>query len=105
MLKSVIRMSIHSWLRDGFGGLLGVCGMAGFLAMNAIAETKPAPQITTVDMVMLSDLHLDPFHDPAKVPQLVRAPLRSGRRFCALRIRPLRRRTLRRFRRRARRSN
>ena len=75
MLKSVIRMSIHRWLRDGFGGLLGVCGVAGFLAMNAIAETKPAPQITTVDMVMLSDLHLDPFHDPAKVPQLVRAPV------------------------------
>jgi len=28
----------------------------------------------TFPAVMLSDLHFDPFHDPAKVPQLVKAP-------------------------------
>ena len=75
MLKSGTRMSIYSWLRVWFGGLLGVCGMAGLLTVNAVAETNPAQLVSTVDVVMLSDLHLDPFHDPAKVPQLVKAPV------------------------------
>jgi len=74
MLKSHIRMSVL-WFRDGFGGPLLVCGVTGLLAVNALAKTKPAPQESTVDVVMLSDLHLDPFHDPAKVPQLVKAPV------------------------------
>jgi sphingomyelin phosphodiesterase acid-like 3 len=39
-----------------------------------LAQSKVAPQPATVSAVMLSDLHLDPFHDPAKVPLLVKAP-------------------------------
>jgi sphingomyelin phosphodiesterase acid-like 3 len=31
----------------------------------------------TAQAVMLSDLHLDPFHDPAKVPLLVKAPVEA----------------------------
>jgi sphingomyelin phosphodiesterase acid-like 3 len=75
MLKPVVRLSIQSWLRVGFGGLLAACGMAGLLAVNAFAETKTVAQVAAVDVVMLSDLHLDPFHDPAKVTQLVKAPV------------------------------
>ena len=39
----------------------------------AAAQSKPTP--ATVPVVMLSDIHLDPFHDPAKVPQLIAAPV------------------------------
>ena len=34
-------------------------------------------QSATVPMVMLSDLHFDPFHDPAKVPLLVKSPVEA----------------------------
>ena len=74
MMKSCIRMSVL-WLLDEFGALLVVCGIAGMLAANTLAETKPAQRLSTVEVVMLSDLHLDPFRDPAKVPQLVKAPV------------------------------
>ncbi|MGA2848152.1 MAG: metallophosphoesterase [Terracidiphilus sp.] len=65
------------WLRNGLGWPLVVLGISGMLAVNAFAETKPAPPIAAVDVVMLSDLHLDPFHDPAKVQQLVNAPVEA----------------------------
>jgi len=38
--------------------------------MPCMAYAQPA----VFPAVMLSDLHFDPFHDPAKVPQLVKAP-------------------------------
>lgn len=75
MVKSGIRVSGIDWFRDSIGGLLVVCGTAGLLSVNAFAGEKPQAQVTAVDVVMLSDLHLDPFHDPAKVPQLVKAPV------------------------------
>ena len=40
--------------------------LATFLTITAAAQTVP--------VVMLSDIHLDPFHDPAKVAQLLTAP-------------------------------
>jgi sphingomyelin phosphodiesterase acid-like 3 len=47
----------------------------GFLTGHADAQTSASPQIAPISVVMLSDLHLDPFHDPAKVAQLVSAPV------------------------------
>jgi sphingomyelin phosphodiesterase acid-like 3 len=48
---------------------MGLCAaLTALLAPRAVAETGTFPA------VMLSDLHFDPFHDPAKVPQLVKAP-------------------------------
>jgi sphingomyelin phosphodiesterase acid-like 3 len=41
---------------------------AGWMPRMAYAQPGTFPA------VMLSDLHFDPFHDPAKVPQLVKAP-------------------------------
>jgi sphingomyelin phosphodiesterase acid-like 3 len=38
------------------------------------ARTRHAPP-GTVDVLMLSDLHFDPFHDPAKIGALRRAPI------------------------------
>jgi sphingomyelin phosphodiesterase acid-like 3 len=51
--------------------------MAGFLCANAFSQTNSVQQSAVVPVVMLSDLHLDPFHDPAKVPQLVNAPVEA----------------------------
>jgi len=75
MVKSALRMSVGGWFRVAFGSLLAACVMAGVLGVNAFAGAKPAPHETAIDVVMLSDLHLDPFRDPAKVPQLVKAPV------------------------------
>jgi sphingomyelin phosphodiesterase acid-like 3 len=49
--------------------------LAGAFHSPALAQTKAESQPATVPAVMLSDLHLDPFHDPAKVPLLVKAPV------------------------------
>lgn len=48
-------------------------------------QSKPqAPMLTTVSVVMLSDLHFDPFHDPAKVPLLARTPISHWRSILAM---------------------
>ena len=45
----------------------------GVLLTAVAAVAAPAPH--TVPALMLSDIHLDPFHDPAKLQQLVDAPV------------------------------
>ena len=75
MLKSGVRMSIHGWLCVVFSGMFVVYGIAGLAGAKAYAQTNSVQKSATVAVVMLSDLHLDPFHDPAKVPQLVKAPV------------------------------
>jgi len=75
MFRCVDRMSVNGRLRFALHSLLASCGMAGLLGMHAFAETKPVAQVASVNVIMLSDLHLDPFHDPAKVPELVKAPV------------------------------
>jgi sphingomyelin phosphodiesterase acid-like 3 len=77
MLKSGVQMSIRGLLRVACGGLLAASGMAGLLGASAFAQANAVQQPTTVGVVMLSDLHLDPFHDPAKMPQLVNAPVEA----------------------------
>ena len=42
--------------------------------LAAQPKTRPAAAPATVPAVLLSDIHLDPFSDPAKVPQLIAAP-------------------------------
>lgn len=44
------------------------------LAAQYPAPPKPAPAPSTIPALFLSDIHLDPFHDPAKVAQLNAAP-------------------------------
>jgi sphingomyelin phosphodiesterase acid-like 3 len=68
-------MSVHGRLRGGAGFAFVSLLLAGLLHSPALAQAKAAPQPATVPAVMLSDLHLDPFHDPAKVPLLVKAPV------------------------------
>jgi len=68
-------MSVHGRLRGGAGFAFVLLLPAGLFHSPAMAQTKGAPQPATVPAVMLSDLHLDPFHDPAKVPLLVKAPV------------------------------
>ena len=46
---------------------------AGLGAGRAVAQT--APRAATVPVALLSDLHFDPFHDPAKTAQLLTAPV------------------------------
>jgi len=54
--------------------LLMMAGVSvGLGAGRAVAQT--APRAATVPAVLLSDLHFDPFHDPAKTAQLLKAPL------------------------------
>jgi sphingomyelin phosphodiesterase acid-like 3 len=70
-------MSFYHGLRGGLGCVLILSGLSGLFSLPALAQAIAAPQPATVPAVMLSDLHLDPFHDPAKVPLLVKAPLRQ----------------------------
>ena len=58
-------------MRGICGGILLLCGVAGWVGAAAQAVAQPA----TVAAVMLSDLHFDPFHDPAKTKLLVAAPI------------------------------
>ena len=53
------------------GGLVAVILMAG--AGRSLAEAKKV-EAGTISALMLSDLHFDPFHDPAKARQLVEGP-------------------------------
>jgi len=68
-------MSIHYGVRWAVACFLADCIVVGFAPSLASAQASAAPQSASVSAVMLSDLHLDPFHDPAKVPQLVKAPV------------------------------
>lgn len=68
-------MRVHCGLSGGLGWVLAVCGLAALLPALAFGQEKVEPQPSTIQTVMLSDLHFDPFHDPAKVPLLVKAPL------------------------------
>lgn len=75
-------MILNRGLR-GFGwvGML----LAGLMPGLAWAQSgsqsgsKSGSQAGAFSAVMLSDLHFDPFHDPAKVPQLVKAPAEQWR--------------------------
>jgi sphingomyelin phosphodiesterase acid-like 3 len=49
-----------------------VCGM---LWVGANVCSAQAPKAETVPVVMLSDIHFDPFHDPAKFEKLRAAPV------------------------------
>jgi sphingomyelin phosphodiesterase acid-like 3 len=40
----------------------------------AAVSASAAPTASTIPALMISDIHLDPFHDPAKLQQLVDAP-------------------------------
>jgi len=66
-------MNISCGLRVGVAGFVVCVGFAGLVGARAGAQAAKAEP--TVESVMLSDLHLDPFHDPAKVPLLIKADL------------------------------
>ncbi len=68
-------MSFSGGLSGVFAWVVVSCGVTGLTSGQALAQIKAAPSSATVSVVMLSDLHLDPFHDPAKVPLLVKAPV------------------------------
>jgi sphingomyelin phosphodiesterase acid-like 3 len=51
--------------------LLPLVVLLALLPGAAPAQQHPA---STVPVLLLSDIHLDPFHDPAKLPQLLAAP-------------------------------
>jgi sphingomyelin phosphodiesterase acid-like 3 len=44
-------------------------------SLHAQPKTRPPARPATVPVVFLSDIHFDPYSDPAKVPQLITAPL------------------------------
>jgi sphingomyelin phosphodiesterase acid-like 3 len=70
-----VSMSVHGRLRGGPGYAFAFLLLAGAFQSPALAQSKAAAQPETVPAVMLSDLHLDPFHDPAKVPLLMKTPV------------------------------
>src|ERR1019366_7501630 len=45
------------------------------LAMGTARAQAPAPSTPTIPVLMLSDIHFDPFRDPAKFSKLVAAPV------------------------------
>jgi len=68
-------MSIHCSFRGVVAILVASWTIAGLVHSTALAQPSAPQPAATVSAVMLSDLHLDPFHDPAKAPQLVKAPV------------------------------
>ena len=51
--------------------------LAGFVTLSAVvASAQPSE---TVPVTLLSDIHFDPFHEPAKVRQLAQAPVSQWR--------------------------
>lgn len=54
------------WILVAFSLLMG---------SRALAQQSAAAPPATVPAVFLSDLHFDPFHDPARIPLLVSAPV------------------------------
>src|SRR5579863_3252776 len=68
-------MILHRRFHWVFPCFLAAFTIAGSASSRASAPAGAASQSATVSAVMLSDLHLDPFHDPAKVQQLVKAPV------------------------------
>ena len=60
-----------------FGNLLRrACCLLFFLsiAMARQAAAQTHAPATTISALMVSDIHLDPFYDPAKAKQLAAAP-------------------------------
>ena len=68
-------MSVQPGSYMGIWLLLANVGMAGLVPALAQVQMNATRQPATVEVVMLSDLHFDPFHDPGKVPELVKAPV------------------------------
>lgn len=68
-------MDVHSRLRCSWAWVVVCVGLAGMIQVQAFAQAKATPPPSIVPAVMLSDLHFDPFHDPTKVPLLVKAPV------------------------------
>ena len=62
-----------NWLRAVvLGGVVAVFCVAA--SGDLMAQTKVRP-VETISALMMSDIHFDPFHDPAKARQLVDAPV------------------------------
>lgn len=53
--------------------LLSLCALLALTPL-AVASTTPSHAQSTVPVLMLSDIHLDPFHDPAKFSRLNSTP-------------------------------
>src|SRR5579875_1703612 len=51
-----------------------VCG-GSLIAKAAPPQKKQPPPVSSVDVLMLSDLHFDPFYDPARMGELKSAPI------------------------------
>lgn len=68
-------MGVLGRMRGSFGLFLIFSGMMNLVPAMARGQMSVAPQPATVAAVMVSDLHFDPLHDPAKVPLLVKAPV------------------------------
>lgn len=64
--------SIHRFCGLRIALLLGISILACQADALASAPARVAP---AVPAFMISDIHFDPFHDPAKVPQLIAAPV------------------------------
>ena len=63
-------MSLHFLCRSAFAALVAALTLA---CCSASAQT-PAHS-TTAGILMLSDIHLDPFHDPGKAAALIASPV------------------------------
>ncbi len=61
---------------------IGILFVALFALSPLVLLAQPAP-VPDVSSVLLSDLHFDPLHDPAKVARLVEAPIETWEKILA----------------------
>ncbi|MGC1781499.1 MAG: metallophosphoesterase [Acidobacteriaceae bacterium] len=77
---------MHRFLRSHIGFYLWLltfigCPLTSYGASSSLPQNSPQNQIAkpaqdhTIPALMVSDIHFDPFHDPAKLQQLVDAPV------------------------------
>jgi sphingomyelin phosphodiesterase acid-like 3 len=66
-------MSGSKWQRAGWATSLLACVLA------ACAQAQGPKTAATVEVLSVSDIHLDPFHDPAKAERLAAAPITQWR--------------------------
>jgi sphingomyelin phosphodiesterase acid-like 3 len=65
-------------------GLMVVwAGMGCWAGTLAVAQTRSAARAQTVEALLLSDIHLDPFRDPDKAVRLATAPVAEWQRILA----------------------
>ncbi len=69
------RRVILDGMSKSFASRVALAFLSLLSMVSAPAQTAPRPETGTIPVLMLSDIHFDPFRDPAKAAKLAAAPV------------------------------